>query len=133
MAGAADITLFTLKQPLIIAGVGRMTGGTPVFLVPDEMVVGRRHLFPDVIMTLQAGIDAHRHAFADMAVVAAFSIRFVQDITDHGRPVTAMGTMAGSAVSDFLGEVRVLLLDRLKRMAALADLFRLLDEQVAVV
>lgn len=40
VAGAADIALFAFEQPLVIAGVGRMTGNAAVIFIPHQMIVG---------------------------------------------------------------------------------------------
>lgn len=83
-------------------------------------------------MALKAGIDAHRNTFSGMAVIAAFRIGRMQNITNHPPAVASMGAMTGDTVLHLLGEIGMLLLHRIGRMAALAELFRGFDKQIAI-
>ena len=71
-------------------------------------------------MTAETGIDTYRDAFSFMAVIAAVSVRRVQDIADKGRSIAAVGAVTGGAVLNFLRKVWMLLLHRLESMTNLA-------------
>ena len=59
-------------------------------------------------MTLETGVNKDRNVFTRMAILAAVSIRFMQDIADKGWTVTAMRIVAGAAVAQFTRNIRVL-------------------------
>jgi len=59
-------------------------------------------------MTLETGVNKDRNVFTRMAILAAVSIGFMQDIADKGWTVTAMRIVAGAAVAQFTRNIRVL-------------------------
>jgi hypothetical protein len=129
MAGTAYIALLALEQAFVIAGMGGMTGCTAIFPISDQMIVGRRHLLADLIMTLQAGVDTDRNTFTGMAVLAAGSVGFMQNIANQTPIVTPMRVMTGSAAFHLGRVAGMFLLHRLGRMAAQAKFVGLLDKQ----
>jgi hypothetical protein len=132
MTGSTDIFLFTFEQGGIISGVGRMTGGTSVFAVAQQMVVRGGHLFSYVCMAFETGIDCYRNTFAGMAVIATICIWIMQDIAYKTPPVAAMGAMTGRTVLYRRGKVGMFRLHGLGRMTGLTELVRFLDEQIAI-
>ena len=62
-------------------------------------------------MTFETGIYQNRDILTGMTILTAFGIGFMQDIPDQPRPVTAMGVVTGTTVSQFGGEVWMFLLN----------------------
>lgn len=61
-------------------------------------------------MTFEAGIDPHRLPFAGVTITTAIGIRFMQDIPHQCRPVAAMRVVTGTAVFQFIREIRMFLI-----------------------
>ena len=132
VASAADIALLAFEQALVVAGVRSMAGNAAVFPISHKMIVRRRHLFLNIIVTLETGIDADRNIFALMTIIAAFRIGRMQDILDHRRPIAAMRAMTGSTVLHVHGKVGMFLLHGLRRVATLAEFPNRLDQQIII-
>jgi hypothetical protein len=109
-----------------------MAGDAAVFAVSHQMIVGRGHLLPDIIVAPQAGIDSDRDPFSDMAVAAPGGIRLVQDVADQVAVVAAVRAVTGSAVFHLGGEIRMLLLDDALSVAPQAEVVSGLDEQCRI-
>jgi hypothetical protein len=133
MTRAANMNLLPFEQPLIIAGMRRMAGHAAVVAVPNQMIVGRSHLFADIGMTPETGIDGHRFILAGVAVLAILRIGWVQDVPNHRRPVAAVRTVAGTALAQFGREVGMLLLHRGQRMTPQAQRIPVSDQKIGVV
>lgn len=132
VAGTTDITLLAFEHTVAIAGMRRMACGTAVFPILDQMIMGRRHLRLNIVVTAEAGINADRDSLAFMAVIATFGIGWMQNVLDHPRPIAAMGVMTGSTIFHFHREIGMLLLDILRRVTTLAELLDGFREQIIV-
>lgn len=132
MTSPADMPLFALEQPFIISGMGRMTGDTAIFLVTHQMVMRRGHLFRDIRMTLEAGINRDRFSFAGMAIRATFSKRRMQNVSHQRTAVTAMRVVAGTAIVNLCRKTGMLLLNTATGMTVQAQGVGFFDEEVCM-
>ena len=128
----ADVPLLALKQPFIISGMGRMTGDTAIFLVTHQMVMRRGHLFRDIRMTLEAGIDYDRFSFAGMAIRATFSKRCVQNVPHQRTAVTTVRVVAGAAIVNLGRKTGMLLFNTAAGMTVQAQDVGLFDQEVCI-
>jgi len=80
-------------------------------------------------MAFEASVDRDRDILAGMTILAAGCVGFVQDITDQGRSIAPMGTVAGTAFAQVRRKVGMFLPHRSHRMALQAERFRILDQQ----
>lgn len=71
MASPTDMALLSLEQPLVVAGMGRMTSDTTVVTVTHQMIVRRSHLFTNLVMTVETGIDKDRGILSGMTILTA--------------------------------------------------------------
>ena len=83
-------------------------------------------------MTFVTCINQDRYAFTGMAILAAISIGFVQDISDQRRTVAAMRVVTRTAVAKFSRKIGMLLPHRPKRVTTLTKRLGLLDQKVGV-
>jgi len=67
-----------------------------------------------------------------MAVLAAGGIGIVQHVAYQGRPVAAVGAVAGTAIPEFRRIVGVFGSHRCQRVTAQAERLVLLDQQVGI-
>ena len=132
MTSPADVPLFALEQPFIISGMGRMTGDTAIFLVTHQMVMRRGHLFRDLRMTLEAGINRDRFSFAGMAIRATFSKRRMQNVAHQRTAVAAVRVVAGAAIVNLGRKTGMLLLNTTTGMTVQAQGVGFLDEEVCM-
>lgn len=83
-------------------------------------------------MTLQAGVDPNRNTLTGMAVLAAGSVGFMQNIANQPLIVTPMRAVTASAAFHLSRVAGMFLLNRLGRMAVQAKFISLLDKQSRV-
>ena len=132
MASPADVPLLALEQSFIISGMGRMAGDTTIFLVTHQMVMRGGHLFRDIRMTLEAGIDCDRFSFAGMAVCATFSKRCVQNVPHQRTAVTTVRVVAGAAIVNLGWKTGMLLFNTAAGMTFQAQDVGLFDQEVCI-
>jgi len=89
-------------------------------------------LFADFGVAFETGIDKDRCTFADMAILAPFSIGLVQDIPDQVLTVAAMRIMTGAAGAKFGREIRMFLLYRSQCMTTQAKRLNFLCQKIGI-